>query len=82
MGADKKQPSDPTRSRARAVRAMCWECMGEKKRREDCGCPACPLYAFSQFGRGEPDYWWTAPAADWGEFADDARRVLFRGFKK
>ena len=46
-------------SRAKAVEAQCWECMGHySDGKHDCECVRCPLYSFMPYRKKEPDLWW------------------------
>jgi hypothetical protein len=56
-------------SRARSVKAWCWECNGNSSKT---GCPifSCPFYCFLSERRqlcGPPLIWWDGPRSTWAE---------------
>lgn len=54
----------------RRIRAYCFEC---DPGREDCGAPACPLYATRKGNVGAELSWWRLPRRQWSEAQHVAR---------
>lgn len=60
-------------SRARAMKAMCYECNGGTNRAVDCGCQACPLYPWMRVGELEANLWWMGKTSTWNVSSQKAR---------
>ena len=60
-------------SRARAMRAFCYECNGGTSHAPDCEAPACPLYPWRNKSEKEPSLWWMGAASTWNEASQRAR---------
>lgn len=60
-------------SRARAMKAMCYECQGGTNRGPDCNAPACPLYPWMSKAEEEPRLWWMGKTKTWNEGCQRAR---------
>jgi len=69
----KKQSKTYGLSRARAMKAMCFECNGGTNRGEDCNAPACPLYAWMTKAEKDPIPWFMKKTSEWNEAAQRAR---------
>jgi hypothetical protein len=65
-------------SRARSIRALCWECNGGVSYRADCGDPACPLYVWRKYNTQEPNLWWMAPVEAWSKLHAKVRGYALR----
>lgn len=60
-------------SRARAMKAFCYECNGGTSFAPDCLSIACPLYPWRTRNELEPNLWWMGAAKTWNEASQRAR---------